>query len=142
MECRASQLETKTLQILSLLRSPKGRGDYIEQLNVSPNSQHKLAGIPSSPVQSASVDKLLKRLIPSQLKRKCRIVRVEYPKHQRHLGTIRTTPEISADLEDEATAQIFMPAIATALECMYRAKLINERKDVPLLSCPTCRLNS
>ncbi|MEH2499864.1 hypothetical protein V1294_006343 [Bradyrhizobium sp. AZCC 1678] len=35
------------LQILSLLRSPEGCGDYIEQLNVSPNSQNKIAGIPS-----------------------------------------------------------------------------------------------
>jgi hypothetical protein len=83
-------------QILSLRRSIKGCGDDIEQLNVGPDSQHKLAGFPSSAVQSTSIDKLLKRLIPSQLKREFRIICMEGSEYQRRPYTIGIASEVKA----------------------------------------------
>jgi len=50
MKARLSKIWCTLTAILSVRRSPEGCGDHIKQLNISPDSQNIVTGIPCSPV--------------------------------------------------------------------------------------------
>ena len=129
------------LLILSLLRSPEGCGDYIEQLNVSPNSQHMIAGIACSSVKSTSVNELIKRLIPSLLELKFRIARMEDSKYQRRPYPIGIASEVEADLKDETAIELLLPTVTATLKSVRDAEMVDERNNSPLFSGPSCCLD-